>query len=73
MLAAVAVEALEKLWHTVSWGAKACYAYVSALCAVVAAEAKRLGAEFENSGSGGSLQSILLKLLFCASFLCDSI
>jgi hypothetical protein len=63
VLAAVAVEALERLWHTSSWADKPCYAYVSALCATVAAEVKRLGAEFEHSSSGGTLQTILLKLL----------
>lgn len=62
-LAAVSVEALEKLWHTVTWSEKACYAYVSALSAAVAAESRRLGAEFEHSSSGSSLQAILLKLL----------
>ena len=62
-LAAVAVEALEKLWHTVTWSHQACYAYVSALCAAVAAESKRLGAEFEHSSSGSTLHAILLKLL----------
>jgi hypothetical protein len=62
-LAAISVETLEKLWHTVSWSEKACYAYVSALSAAVAAETKRLGAEFENSSCGSSLQALMLKLL----------
>jgi hypothetical protein len=63
LLSSVAVEALDKLWHTVSWSPQASYAYVSALCAAVAAEAKRLGADFEHSSSGSTLQNILLKLL----------
>ena len=62
-LAALAVEAIDKLWHTASWEAQACYAYVNAVAAAVAAETKRLGAEFESSSSGGTLQAILLKLL----------
>jgi hypothetical protein len=62
-LAAVSVDALEKLWHTVSWSEKVCYAYVSALASAVAAESRRLGADFEHSSSGGSLQAIMLKLL----------
>jgi hypothetical protein len=62
-LAAVSVEATEKLWHTVTWSEKACYAYVAALSAAVASESKRLGAEFEQSSSGCSLQAIMLKLL----------
>jgi hypothetical protein len=62
-LAAVAVDALEKLWHTASWSEAACYAYVAALSSAVAAESKRLGAEFEQSSGGSSLQAIMLKLL----------
>lgn len=62
-LAAVAVDALEKLLNTASLSEAACYAYVAALSSAVAAESKRLGAEFEQSSGGSSLQAIMLKLL----------
>jgi hypothetical protein len=61
-LASVAVEALDKLWHTATWSENPCYAYVCALCSLVAAETKRLGPEFDHSSSGSTLQAIMLKL-----------